>query len=470
METIRDFEELSHIDFDSEGKETVDKSGYRNYSKEIALTIGYLLGVKDEFLSTISEPDIYPSIKKLCDENPNMKAIRHLNNIRSNLILNFKTVSRTIRVSSANYTPIYNIEMFKEDFKGLNKLDVNINTGRGDLNEYLKIIDDEIAKRIDTAKAFLPDWINFSYIRNMFKMSNNIKVECEKFQSNQNCYPYKRYFNWHTPFEEGNILSTDVKLLTVIYESNGDYFSDINKVMDASDNVKNNINDFISRGSKIQIFIDGENADPYRFASMVASLKDYEIDKIDRIVVYYDEVYSCKAWEMLKHFSGGIDVEPVPVERIKDDKSLVDHKLVAGVSKAVYKDDVDSIILVSSDSDFWVVIEDVPANYLVVVESDKCGHDFKDVLRKHNIFYCYMDKFIEYENNRFFEVVFKNELKTLISKSTVLPNANEMVNNALINSRTEISKTEKENLFKKYIKGLKIDVDNEGNLIIVLPE
>lgn len=470
METIRDFEELSQINFDSEENNRVDKSAFRNYSKEIALTIGYLLGVKDEFLSTISEPDIYPSIKEKCDKSPNMKAIRHLNNIRSNIILNFKTVSRTIRVSSPNFTPIYNIEFLKDDFKSLNRLDISINTGRNDLNEYLKIINEEIAKRIDTAKDFLPEWINFSYIRNMFKMPSNIKVECEKFQSNQNCYPYKRYFNWSKPYEEGNILSTDVKLLNVIYESNGDLFSDINKVMDASDNVKNNINDFISRGSKIQIFIDGENADPYRFASMIDSLKDYEIDKIDKIIVYYDEVYSCKAWEMLKHFSSGIAVEPVPVERIKDDKSLVDHKLVAGVSKSIYKDDVDSIILVSSDSDFWAVIEDVPANYLVVVESDKCGHDFKDVLRKHNIFYCYMDKFIEYENNRFFEFVFKNELKALITASTVLPNANEMVDNALINSRTAISKTEKENLFKKYIKGLKLDVDSDGNLIIMLPE
>ena len=36
-------------------------------------------------------------------------------------------------------------------------------------------------------------------------------------------------------------------------------------------------------------------------------------------------------------------------------------------SKAVYKDDVDSIILASSDSDFWSVIEDVDANYFVLI-------------------------------------------------------------------------------------------------------
>ena len=35
-----------------------------------------------------------------------------------------------------------------------------------------------------------------------------------------------------------------------------------------------------------------------------------------------------------------VEVETIAVERIKEDKSLVDHKLVAGVSKAVYKDEV----------------------------------------------------------------------------------------------------------------------------------
>ena len=80
-----------------------------------------------------------------------------------------------------------------------------------------------------------------------------------------------------------------------------------------------------------------------------------------------------------------VEVETIAVERIKEDKSLVDHKLVAGVSKAVYKDEVDSIILASSDSDFWSVIEDVDANYLVLLEKTKCGSDFKSLLWNNNI-------------------------------------------------------------------------------------
>ena len=60
---------------------------------------------------------------------------------------------------------------------------------------------------------------------------------------------------------------------------------------------------------------------------------------------------------------------------------------LAGVSKAVYKEDVDSIILASSDS------------------------DFKSLLWNNNIFYCYLDKFMTPEKDKFFDTVFKKNLK-----------------------------------------------------------
>lgn len=55
---------------------------------------------------------------------------------------------------------------------------------------------------------------------------------------------------------------------------------------------------------------------------------------------------------------------------------------------------MDSIILASSDSDFWSVIEDVDANYFVLLEKTKYGSDFKSLLWNNNIFYCYLDKFM----------------------------------------------------------------------------
>ena len=173
---------------------------------------------------------------------------------------------------------------------------------------------------------------------------------------------------------------------------------------------------------------------------------------------------------MLHHFTYGIEVEPIGVDRIKEDKSLVDHKLVAGVSKAVYRDEVDSIIIASSDSDFWSVIEDVDAKYLVMVETNKCGHDFKEVLREHDVFYCYLDKFMTSENNLFFKTVFKKELEQLIKETIKLGNAKDLFNDVIWMSRATVSEAEQTTLYNKYVKGLTLSIDKNDNFNFVIPE
>ena len=464
MEDLKDL----MIEENIELPETEDRSAYRNYSKNIALTVGFLLGVSDESLmKRLENSEEYLPIKEALEKNEDAVAIRHLNNIRSNLILHFKEVSLNLRNMNATFTPLDRMDLFKDDFKVLNRMSIYIITGKPDINEYLKRINNEIIRRIDKTEKLFPDWVRFRHIRTMFIMPNNIEEESKKFQAYQSLYPFQRYFYWREPFDCGYILSTDRDLLTVIYRNGNEIFTDGNRVCDASDNVKNNINEFINRASKIQVFIDGENADPYRFASAIESLKDHEIEKINKIVVYYDSEHTTKAWTMLKHFTYGVEVETVPVERIVENKSLVDHRLVMGVSKAIYKEDVDSIILVSSDSDFWSVIdasEDV--RYLVMVESEKCGHEFKNLLRDKDVFYCYLDKFITPDDDKFFKIVFKHELEKIISDNFSLGNARELLSSVLHSCRAGVSKAEEDMLFEKYIKTLSLRINADGNFVL----
>jgi uncharacterized LabA/DUF88 family protein len=464
MEDLKDLMIEENIDL----PETEDRSAYRNYSKNIALTVGFLLGVSDESLmKRLENSEEYLPIKEALEKNEDAVAIRHLNNIRSNLILHFKEVSLNLRNMNATFTPLDRMDLFKDDFRVLNRMSIYIITGKPDINEYLKRINNEIIRRIDKTEKLFPDWVRFRHIRTMFIMPNNIEEESKKFQAYQSLYPFQRYFYWREPFDCGYILSTDRDLLTVIYRNGNEIFTDGDRVCDASDNVKNNINEFINSASKIQVFIDGENADPYRFASAIESLKDHEIEKINKIVVYYDSEHTTKAWTMLKHFTYGVEVETVPVERIVENKSLVDHRLVMGVSKAIYKEDVDSIILVSSDSDFWSVIdasEDV--RYLVMVESEKCGHEFKNLLRDKDVFYCYLDRFITPDDDKFFKIVFKHELEKIISDNFSLGNARELLSSVLHSCRAGVSKAEEDMLFEKYIKTLSLRINADGNFVL----
>lgn len=464
LEDLKDIVIEENIDL----PEITDKSGYRKYSKNIALTVGFMIGVsEDALMKRLDNPDEYLPVKETLEKNEDAVAIRHLNNIRSNLMLHFKEVSRNLRNMNTTFVPLDKTDLFKEDFKVLNRMSVYIITGNSDINEYLKRINSEILKRIDRTERLFPEWVRFRHIRAMFIMPVNTEEESKKFQANQSFYPFQRYFNWREPCDCGYILATDQDLLSVIYMNGNEVFTDNDRVCDASDNVKNNINEFINRSSKIQVFIDGENADPYRFASAIESLKDHEIEKINKIVVYYDSEHTTKAWTMLKHFTYGIEVETVPVERIVENKSLVDHRLVMGVSKAIYKDDVDSVILVSSDSDFWSVIdasEDV--RYLVMVESEKCGHEFKTLLRDKDVFYCYLDKFITPDDDRFFNIVFRSELEKIISDRFFLGNARELLTSVLRSCRAGVSKAEEDMLFDKYIKTLTLKINSDGEFVL----
>ena len=184
-------------------------------------------------------------------------------------------------------------------------------------------------------------------------------------------------------------------------------------------------------------------------------------------MVYYDSEHTTKAWTSLKHFTYGIEVEAIPVERINNNKSLVDHSLVWGVSKAIFQEKVDSIILVSSDSDFWSVIdasEDV--RYLVMVESEKCGYDFKNLLRDKDVFYCYLDKFMTPDDDRFFNLVFKTELEKILKERFSLGNANELLKSVLTSCRATASKAEEDMLFDKYIKTIVLKINSDGDFVL----
>lgn len=468
---MEDLEYLKEI-ADNEEPTPDQKEYLRKFSKDIALTVGFLIGVKHEYLIRhIDNEEEYTRLKEKLEKDEDCLAIRHLNNIRSNLILHFKQVSRDLRNLGADYKPIDKMELFEEDFRYLFKAGISVISGNRNINDYLKNINNEIVKRIDKVKKYFPDWVKFKNIRGLFIMPANIEEESKKFQFYQSAYPYQRYIFWNEPETTGYILSTDMSILEIAYHNNRESFQDYGKVTDASQATKNGIYDFLQRGRKIQIFVDGENADPYMLASTIEGLSDYDIDKIDKIVVYYDAKYSPKAWTLLRHFVCDIEVETIPVERIAEEKSLVDHMLVAGVSKAVYRDNADSIILASSDSDFWSVINAVKdAKFMVMAEREKCGSSFKSILRENNIFYCYLDSFKTMEDNAFFKGVFRTELESIIAEKIKLINARELFVDALRQSRAEISRAEREIIYDRYIKGLALKVDSEGNIRIAVPD
>lgn len=117
-------------------------------------------------------------------------------------------------------------------------------------------------------------------ILSMLIIEKSANIFFDNYSDNQNYYPYKRHFYWHKPVECGNILLSDVKFLDIIYQNAGGYFQDVYRVVDAGDNVKNNINN----GNKID-----EYSLPDNFDSAMQQIDNtkQEYNRITRSVVNY---------------------------------------------------------------------------------------------------------------------------------------------------------------------------------------
>ena len=436
-----------------------DSMMYQSVQKGVSTTVAFLIGTKYELLydNNPTERDLLESLKK----HTQAVIIRALSNIRTNLMLNYLSTERDIVYNMKN---LDRIDIFKDDIKTLAKNDIYVVKANCRVNKYIVDINTLISQHISGVKDLFPEWVNWDYIKALFIMpkgqdAENVKVESKKFTGARLLYPYTRYINWR-PSEDGNILSNDEKFLKLLYRLYDDEFRDISKVKDASEIVKGNIYEFIRSNESTVIVVDCENSDAYKLASVLTQLDSDEIEKIKKIMLY-DDVHTTKAWAFLGKITH-IPVEHIMVDRIKENKSLVDMKMCAGVSASFYRDNIGSFILCSSDSDFWGLISSLPyANFLVMVEYSKCGPDIKNALLENGNYYCAIDDFCTGNIKNFKMAVLYSELTSRV-KDLVEINTYEMMDDIFSSLRMDISEAEKQNFYKKYIQSMQLHIDKDG--------
>lgn len=160
------------------------------------------------------------------------------------------------------------------------------------------------------------------------------KAAADIYYSHLLFYPYQVYINW-TPKEEGNILYNDKKFVTLLYQWNNDYFTEYSKVSDAGSYVKGSIYEFIESSEKVVIVVDCENSDPYKLCATLRNLDRQYTKKISSIILF-DDVHAASAWRILESFTA-IPVEHMMIERVKQNKSLVDVMLISRTCQEHYK-------------------------------------------------------------------------------------------------------------------------------------
>lgn len=451
----------------------IDINNFGNHKNDYQVTldlvslVGYLIGVPERIFESDAEP-LQLSIYKQLDTNKNARIIRHLCIIRTAIERNYrhinlkmKTEFKTI-LSVPEYIPNESIQTLSND--GINF----VKKSSTKISHHIIEINRLISDRINNCKPLFPLWLNWQYIRELFVMPNGLteqgtKDAADLYYSNISSFPYQMYINWN-PQDDGNILFNDKKFIRLLYEQHNDFFTEFSKVSDADNYIKYNIYDFLNESKKIVVVVDCENSDPYKLCGAFRNLSYEHTSKISKILLF-DDIHTATTWGILEQFTQ-IPVEHILIERVKENKSLVDITLTARACQEHYKNNVDAFIIVSSDSDYWGLISSLPeARFLVMIEHEKCGPDMKDAMENAGIFYCYLDDFFTGNTEDLKHAALIREMVKYIHENLYF-NVNSMFEEALINTRIPMQEAEKKQFYDRYIKTIKLGVNDNGNITI----
>lgn len=435
-------------------------------TKNIVSTVAFLIGIRKDELNRLYGEECSELITSL-ESNRDALVIRYLCKLRTALMKNFKKTDDKLRYEfqNINVQPWFdsdNIDYLERE--GIKV--VLLNKRANDYNLHFNAL---IVKHINNCRSVFPDWIEWSYVKSLFifpKYTKELssKQEFEKYMSNIDFYPYQSYIYWK-PKNCGYLLLNDERFLKILYEMNGVHFKDYKKYINAGDDIKESIYDFIEKSSKVVMVVDCENSDVYKLYGMIKNLNQDEIKKIHKIMLF-DDKNTNGGWDYLAKFVE-VEVEHIEVERVVGHKSLVDFRLTAEICKEFYQYNVSSFILLSSDSDYWALISAMPEiEFLMVVEDAKCGQPIKDALSSKGVYYCSLDEFCTANIDEIKRAVLLSELRKYLPNEIIGRNGKEIVNDIYSKAGIEAGLNERNNFYEKFIKTLKINVDNEGNISI----
>lgn len=456
--------------FDSTEIQMPAQTQYRNPTYNIVSIMAYLIGVDQAYYETdTGEPRPQIAVYEKLKLNKNARIIRNLCMIRNGIEKHYLAISRAFiqefkNISSVpDYIPSNAVAELQRD-------GITLHRNRPDVNQYLIDINREIGNRINNIKSLFPEWVKWDYIRALFIMPNGQKVEGIKaagaeYNSNRNRYPFQCYINWEGG-ENGNILHNDEKFVTLLYITHEDCFEDLSLVRDASNNTYNNIYNFIESSSKTLMVVDCENSDPIKLAACLSGLASRDMGKIHKVLLV-DSDYTTSGWGLLSRIPN-LPIDRIKIPRIVEHKSQVDMALAARTCQEVYKNGVDSVVLVSSDSDYWALIQTLSdIDFMVLAEYGKCGTNMRTAMEEGNIYYCYIDEFCTHASYSIKTAAMTEYIQKVLDEQIQL-NVKKLMEDALRETWMTMTPKEKEGFYKRYLQTLKPVIDDSGNIRLVI--
>lgn len=442
------------------------------YSHKIVSRTGYLLGVSKNYFHTQEEDPnralFIESFEEL-EKNKHAKILRNLCIIRTSIERNFKKINNGMHKWSYQLES-YGEEVPQDSLAYLRSAGIHIPTCRRAVDyiiEFNRLIQDKVNNCHNLYEA----WIDWNYIRSLFIMPDGLKElgtkkAAEQYYNNLNKYPYRVYANVKLT-DEGNILYNDDKFLKSIYRWNHDEFGDKGHVTVLNDDTKNQIYDFLDTSQRIVIVVDCENSDPFRLHAVLDYLGTDSLSAVEKILLFNDENTTI-AWDDIgKELN--VPVNQIFTERVLGHKSLVDGRLIGETTKERYRNQIDSFILVSSDSDYSALINtfEDDAHFLVMLEREHCSPHLLERLHELNTPYCFMEDFPFEQSDELKEQTILREIKRILM-SNFNYNLDQLLADTVKNTRAEISAATMKNIRRQVANNIRIDVEDDGSMHIEL--
>ena len=363
--------------------------------KPMCEKLQYLIGVPSQYIDNFDtlNKGIMAETRKLCS-------------LRSLIIANFTDINEQFR----NRVQLADIPMTTRLVSDIAKYNIEIvNSGSLSRNvmELNELIDARIEKIALGFKGIPQEWI-----RELFQMPNGndvdgVRAAVRRYRQFKNFYPYQKYINWpfaETPEEKRskNILGNDRELHELLAEIHR------NKTV--------LLTDFIGTARDVVVVVDCENSDAQRLYDSLAFMKRFL-----RKIILVDDTHTNLMWDELvrEYRNEGIRVEHDELPRLKEQKSLVDLRMVAKTCEEYYKNHVEHFILVTSDSDVWALITSLPdADIMVLAERCKSGDVFIEALTQHSIKYVFMEDITE-ESTLLMDRIMRKEIEKQMSRSYI---------------------------------------------------
>ena len=467
----------------------------RNPTHNIVSIVAFLIGVEKKHFENEHEPPQMNIFEQLQDDRA-ARIVRNLCMVRTAIEQKYIAISNAFRMQGKNIGTMPDM-IPSEAVNELHSDGVQLYMGKPEVDAYLVKINQEISNRINTIAYLFPEWVKWEYVKPLFLMPNGTKASGIKeagltYNADRKRYPYQCWLNWDAisvgTSNQGNILFTDEKFLTLLYQRHEDRFENLSLVRDVGNQTMRNLSNLLNSCDKCVIVVDCENSNAVKLAAALSSLPKSEVRKISKVLLF-DSEYTTPEWKTLVDkflkmvrdsvsYTDGDEwmrLEHIMVPRLNQSKSQVDMTLAVRTSREVYSNNVDSVILVSSDSDYWAMIKQLEGvRFLVMLEKEKTGLAIMDTLTIHSIHYCFLDDFCTSASYKIKTETLIDAIQTRIDailhgEEQAVLNVKEIMESYLRESWIEMTTREKDAFYERYLRKMKLIVEVDGNVNIQIP-